>query len=100
MSELSAEKTGFNFCEASCVSSTAWPSGRNLTQTCPGPKNELLPRMNASIRPSGESAGYTAESVKKVSCSQSLLAGALIRNQRYKKNAPAAAASTRIAAAA
>src|ERR1700735_4297205 len=100
MRELSAEKTGLNFWDASCVSSTGWPSGRNFTQTWPGPKNELLPRMKASLRPSGESAGYTAEAVKKVGCSQSLLAGGLFRSVRYRKNAPAASASTRIAAAA
>ena len=37
--------------------------------------NEPFPRMKASIRPSGDRSGYTAESVKKVSCFHSLLAG-------------------------
>jgi len=46
------------------------------------------PRRNASIRPSGDNAGYTAESVKEVSCSHlpgSVRAGPL---RRKYKNIP------------
>ena len=80
--EPSGENTGRNFSFESCVSCRGWPSGKNLTQICPRPKNELFPRMNASIRPSADRAGYTAESVKKVSCSHSLVRGGLLRDER------------------
>ena len=51
------------------------PSGNRLTYTCPGPKNVLSPRMNVSIRPSGDSSGDVAESAKLVSCAYSARAG-------------------------
>jgi len=49
--------------------------------------------MNASIRPSGDSAGDTAESVKNVICCQLVLAGAAGRPARYHQIPPPAATS-------
>src|SRR5215470_10480900 len=60
---------------------------------------ELSPRMKASMCPSGENAGYTAESVKKVSCCQFWPATGALRDEPKNRNAPTAAASTRLAAA-
>src|ERR1700678_2777123 len=54
---LSGEKIGLNFSVLSCVSCTGSPSGRNCTYICPRPKNDSVPRMNASILPSEDSAG-------------------------------------------
>src|SRR5690349_19154018 len=98
--EPSGEKEGLIFSVASCVSCAGSPSGSSFTYTCPGPKNELSPRMNASIRPSGESAGYTAESVKNVNCSQPLLGAGISRVARNTAHpaAPTATASTAPAA--
>src|SRR5271156_4080714 len=50
--------------------------------------------MNASMRPSGDSAGYTAESVKNVNCCQFVLAGAAGRAARYHQIPPPTVAST------
>ena len=71
--ELSGENEGLSLNFASWVSCTGSPLGSILTYTSPGPKKELLPRMKASIRPSEDKAGYTAASVKNVSCCHSLL---------------------------
>src|SRR5579864_3310146 len=67
MREPSGENSGLIFGSASRVSSTGSPLGSSLTYTWPAPANVLELRTKASMRPSGESAGETAESVKSVS---------------------------------
>src|SRR6516164_8894096 len=67
--EPSGENIGDIFTRSSFVSGTGSPDGNNFTYTFPAPKRVPLPRMNVSIRPSGESSGYTAETVKNVNCS-------------------------------
>src|SRR5215469_2832233 len=68
----------------SWVSCTGSPAGRIFTYTSPGLRKVWLPLMNASKRPSGDNAGYTAASVKKVSCSHLLsLFGAVLGARTY-----------------
>src|SRR5712671_2707538 len=88
MREPSGENTGLSFNVLSRVNCTGSPFGSIFTYTSAGPKNVSDPRRNASIRPSGDNAGYTAESVKEVSCSHlpgSVRAGPL---RRKYKNIP------------
>src|SRR5208283_3442971 len=64
----SGENVGLSFHVPSCVNCTGSPEGSSFTKIWPGPINVSLPRMNVSIRPSGEISGYTAESAKNVNC--------------------------------
>src|ERR1700733_8238421 len=66
---------------------------------CPAPKNGLSPWINASIFPSGESAGLTTESVKNVSCFQLLLDAGVPTEDRKWRNQKMPAASKRTTAA-
>src|SRR6516225_6731158 len=71
--------------------------GNNFTYTSPGPKKVSLPRMNTSSLPSGESSGYTAESVKNVICSHfPLFFGVVAAPRQYSKPAIAASATAPI----
>ena len=68
----SGENVGLNFPRnPPCVSWIGSPDGSIFTYTSPGVRNVPFPRMNASNLSSGDNAGYTAESVKKVSCYRS-----------------------------
>src|SRR5918996_5305450 len=66
----SGEKTGLIFGRASFVRAIGSPSGRTLRYSCPDDTNVLEPRINASMRPSGDRAGCVTES-RFVSCTQS-----------------------------
>src|SRR5215218_1927701 len=59
--------TGPYFRPADVVSCTDSPFGSSLTKIWPGPRNESSPRLNATVRPSGERLGAVAESLKCVS---------------------------------
>ena len=56
---------------AEFVSGTDSPFGSSLTKICPALKNDVPPRLNVTIRPSGDRLGAFAESVKFVSCTYS-----------------------------
>src|SRR6516165_7521128 len=68
----SGENAGLNFNNLSFVNRIGSPDGSIFTYTSPSPKNVFAPRINVNNRPSGDNAGYTAASVKKVSCSHLL----------------------------
>src|SRR5271169_3454980 len=80
----SGENAGLNLNNLSCVSWTGSPDGSIFTYTSPGPRNVLLPLMNVNIRPSGDSSGYTAASVKNVSCSHFCSPFGAVRTRTYK----------------
>jgi hypothetical protein len=64
----SGENATLYFIRGSSVRRLTSPFGSSFTYTWSSVKKSLAPRMNATMRPSGESAGAVAESVKSVNC--------------------------------
>src|SRR6202158_6227065 len=69
MRDPSGENAGLSFNVLSRVNCTGAPLGSIFMYTSDGPKKVSGPRRHARIRASADTAGYTAESVKEVSCS-------------------------------
>ena len=66
--EPSGVNTGPYFRPGDVVSCTDSPFGSSLTKIWPDPRNESPPRLNVTIRPSGDRLGASTESLKFVSC--------------------------------